>query len=265
MSEEFLFKARTNEGYLFKVLTELLLQNIKTCCFVLTESDISVRMTDNLKKILIDMKLDSENFQVYKFKYDSKKMIGLNLQHLHKMLKSVKKKDTVEIFIKNNSDNDFGIKVIPKDNTRITTSYIKIQNIQNINVQLDTYYDNPQIILSNDYQKMIKDMITIGNLIEIQSTENTIKFICIADGIYSREVEFGDKEEDESNNIVYQDTFFIEQLHKLIKLSGLGSKLYIYTNQNKPLYFKRNIGGIGVINIYIKSKSLIDEHNQENN
>ena len=95
--------------------------------------------------------------------------------------------------------------------------------------------------------------------------EASAQFICIADGIYSREVEFGDKEEDESNTIIYQDTFFIEQLHKLIKLSGLGTKLYIYTNQNKPLYFKCNIGGIGVINIYIKSKSLIDEHNQENN
>ena len=81
-----MFKAKTNEGYLFKVITELLLQNIQTCCWILTDESISLRMTDNLQKILLDIKLDSNKFQIYKFKYTTKKMIGLNLQHLHKML-----------------------------------------------------------------------------------------------------------------------------------------------------------------------------------
>ena len=47
-----MFKAKTNEGYLFKVLTELLLQNIQTCCWILTDESISLRMTDNLQKIV---------------------------------------------------------------------------------------------------------------------------------------------------------------------------------------------------------------------
>ena len=253
-----MFKAKTNEGYLFKVITELLLQNIKTCCWELGDEGISLRMTDNLKKILLDIKLDANNFQIYKFKYQSKKMIGLNLTHLHKMLKSIKKKDTVEIFINDDNDNNFGIKIIPKDNTRITTSYIKIQNIQNINVQLDQEYRKPIIILSNDYQKMIKDMITIGNQIEITSTEHTINFNCIADGVYSREVMFGTPEEDEDDTIKYKDTFYADQLNKLIKLSGLGQKLHIYTEKDKPLFISCNIGTIGNIHIYIKSISQIE-------
>jgi proliferating cell nuclear antigen PCNA len=253
-----MFKAKTNEGYLFKVITELLLQNIKTCCWELGDEGISLRMTDNLKKILLDIKLDANNFQIYKFKYQSKKMIGLNLTHLHKMLKSIKKKDTVEIFINDDDDNNFGIKIIPKDNTRITTSYIKIQNIQNINVQLEQQYVKPIIILSNDYQKMIKDMITIGNKIEITSTEHTINFNCIADGVYSREVMFGTPEEDEDDTIKYRDKFYADQLNKLIKLSGLGQKLHIYTEKDKPLFISCNVGTIGHINIYIKSIHQIE-------
>ena len=255
------FKARTNEGFLFKVLTELLLQNIKTCCWILTDQGISLRMTDNLQKILIDIKLDSKNFQVYRFKYTEKKMIGLNLQHLHKMLKSVKKKDTVEIFINDDSSNNFGIRIIPKDNTRITTAYIKIQNIQNINVQLDQQYNKPIIIMSNDFQKMIKDMITIGNKIEITSTDNTINFNCIADGVYSREVMFGSPEEDEEDGIRYKEKFYADQLHKLIKLSGLGQKLHIYTEEDKPLFITCNIGTIGVIQLFVKSIKQIESIN----
>lgn len=253
-----MFKARTNEGFLFKVMTELLLQNIKTCCWMLSEEGISLRMTDNLQKILLDIKLESKNFQIYKFKFTEKKMIGLNLSHLHKMLKSVKKKDTVEIFINDDNSNNFGIKILPKDNTRITTSYIKIQNIQNINVQLNQTYSKPIIIISNDFQKMIKDMITIGTHIEITSTEHTINFNCIADGVYSREVMFGNPEEDEDTSITYKDTFYAEQLHKLIKLSGLGQKLHIYTETNKPLCLHCNIGTIGTIQIFIKSIQQIE-------
>ena len=40
--------------------------------------------------------LDAHSFQVYKYKYNTNKMIGINLNHFYKMLKSVKKKDTVE-------------------------------------------------------------------------------------------------------------------------------------------------------------------------
>ena len=44
-------------------MTELLLQNIKTCCWMLSEEGISLRMTDNLQKILLDIKLESKIFR----------------------------------------------------------------------------------------------------------------------------------------------------------------------------------------------------------
>jgi proliferating cell nuclear antigen PCNA len=250
---KFLFRARTNEGYLFKVLTEILVNNIKTCCFLLNEESISLRMTDNLKKVLIDLKLDSDKFQVYKFAMSQKKMIGLNLQHLYKMLKSVKKKDTVELFIDEDHINDFGIKVIPKDNTRVTTSFIKIQNIQNISINLPTEYKHSHIISSSDYQKMIKDMLNIGNIINIKSTQNTIKFNCIADGIYSKQVEFGVYDDDDDDELLYDDNFYVDQLHKLIKISGLNNKIYVHTSKEQPLFIRCLIGSLGTICIYVKS------------
>ena len=35
----------------------------------------------------------------------------------------------VEIFIKQDQPTDLGIKILPKENNRVTTSFIKIQNI----------------------------------------------------------------------------------------------------------------------------------------
>ena len=32
----YLFKAKTNEGYVLKIITEILLLNLKSCCFTLS-------------------------------------------------------------------------------------------------------------------------------------------------------------------------------------------------------------------------------------
>ena len=258
--ESYMFKARTNEGFIFKVLTELLQNNIKVCCFVINNEGMNLRMSDNLMKVLIDIHLSADKFQLYKYKFHEKKMIGLNLSHLHKMLKSVKKKDTVELFIASDSDNNFGIRVIPKENTRITTSYVKIQNIQNVSINLPVVYDKSHIIASTDYQKMIKDMNSIGNVINVTNTEHTITFKCIADSIYSREVTYGNINDDDTHDVLFEDNYYTEQLLKLVKISGLSNKIYIHTKQDNPLYIKTNVGSIGVINIYIKSKDQINNN-----
>ena len=247
-----MFRAQTNEGFLFKVLAELLQQNIKSCCLNLNEEGITLQMTDNQCKVLVDVVLEKDKFNIYKYKFSEKKIIGLNLSHFYKMLKSVKKKDTVELFIKDDNDYNFGIKITPKDNSRTTTSYIKIQNIQNIEIKIPTGYNNSIIIPSGEFHKMIKDMVQIGNQIEVQATKNTILFKCISEGIYSREVMFGVEDEDE-NKVIFKDTYYTEQLNKIIKISGLSNKLYINTTSNLPLLFKTNVGTLGMINLFIKN------------
>ena len=69
---------------------------------------------------------------------------------------------------------------------------------------------------------------------------------------------FGTPEEDEDDTIKYKDKFYADQLNKLIKLSGLGQKLHIYTEKDKPLFISCNVGTIGHINIYIKSIHQIE-------
>ena len=126
-----IFKCKSNEAYCLKILAELLTNNIKTGCFEIDETGISLCMMDHHRRVLIDLKLYSENFSVYKFK--SKKMyLGINLNHFHKMLKSIKKKDSIQLYIDDASPTDLAIRVIPKENNRITTSYVKIQSIQNL-------------------------------------------------------------------------------------------------------------------------------------
>ena len=194
------FKAKTHCAYVMKIMIELLQNNIKTGCFEIDKNGIRLRMMDHGRTILINMLLDSDNFNVYKCKSDEKLIIGINLNHFHKMLKSIKKKDSMQLFIDDENPHDLGIKVIPKENNRITTSGITIQNIQTIDIELPGGYDKPVIVPSSEYHKMCKDMSQIGNVIGVVAHRFNIKFNCNDGGVMKRNVEFGDANDSDNDD-----------------------------------------------------------------
>lgn len=261
-----IFKAKTHCAYTIKILAELLQNNIKTACFELDADGIKLSMMDHHETILIQLSLESENFSLYKFKLKEKKFLGINLNHFHKMLKSIKKKDSLQLFINDEFPNDLGIKVIPKENNRITTSFIKIQEKQNISIEVPTGYHKPVIVPSSEYQKMCKDMAHIGNIIRVTSKNFHIKFICNAGGVMKRNVEFGEMSDSDDNDDddefkvdEYVDDFDTDQLSRITKMAGLASNIQIYPKRKKPLLFKSSVGSLGKISIYIKSKDQIEK------
>ena len=262
-----IFKAKTHCAYTIKILAELLQNNIKTACFEIDEDGVKLCMMDHHRTILIQVSLESENFTLYKFKCKDKLFLGINLNHFHKMLKSIKKKDSMQLFINDDSPNDLGIKVIPKENNRITTSFVTIQEIQTIDIDIPEGYGKPIIVPSSEYQKMCKDMAHIGSMINVVARNFHIKFRCNAGGVMKRHVEFGemgdsDDEEEEDDNVVeYNQDFDTEQLSRITKMAGLSTNMQIYPKQGKPLLFKSAIGSLGKISIFIKSKDLIEKEN----
>lgn len=258
-----IFKAKTHQGYTMKMLAELLQNNSKTGCFEVDETGITLRMMDQHRTVLIDLHLSSENFMIYKFKAKQKLYLGINLNHYHKMLKSIKKKDSMQLFVTEENPNDLGIKVIPKENNRVTTSFITIQQIQNIDIDLPTGYEKPVIVPSNEFQKLIKDMAHIGSTVNIISRSFYINFRCNAGGIMKRHVEFGelddsdDDEDEKDTGEEYNQDFDTDQLARITKMAGLSSNMQVYPRDGLPLLFRSPVGDLGKISVYIKSKDQI--------
>ena len=259
------FKCKTGEAYHIKILAELLTNNLKTGCFEVREDGINLRMFDHHRKTLVDLSLMAENFSMYKFKNDKTFCMGLNLNHFHKMLKSVKKKDSLELFIEGNDSNELGIRTIPKENTRITTSGIKIQAIQNLDIDVPVGYGKPVIVPSVEFQKMCKDLSSIGSTnIKVIARNFQIQFIADADGILKRKVVFGEQsipdDSDSEDDIEYNATFATDQLTRITKLAGLSGNMQIFpARSDLPLLFRTSVGSLGKISIYVKSTELVDE------
>ena len=83
-----IFRVKSNEAYVLKIMAELLANNIKTGCFEIDETGIFLRMMDHHRRVLIDLNLSSTSSGFTIFKFNSKKMfLGINLNHFHKMLR----------------------------------------------------------------------------------------------------------------------------------------------------------------------------------
>ena len=262
-----IFRAKSTEAYCIKILSELLANNLKSGCFEIDEDGIKLTMMDNHRKILIDLYMNSINFSVYKFNNPEKLFVGINLGFLFRTLKSIKKKDLIEFFITSEDPTDLNIQVIPKDNARITTSIMKIQNIQTLDISIPEGYGKTLIISSGEYSKMLKDLGSLGNnikgnIIKIVSRNRQIEFSCNSAGILKRKVKFGEMDEDiedelsESKGECYNEEFPSDLLSKITKLAGLSSQIQVYIG--KPLKLVSNIGNLGKISVYVKSKSEIE-------
>ena len=259
------FKCKTGEAYHIKVLAELLTNNLKTGCFEVCTNGISLRMFDHHRKTLVELDLLAENFSIYRFKHAEKFCLGLNLNHFHKMLKSIKKKDSLQLFITADNPTELGIRTIPKENTRITTSGIKIQSIQHLDIDAPTGYSKPVIVPSSEFQKMCKDLSSIGSTnIKVVARNFHIEFIADADGILKRKVVFGEEEEPDEQETEeineYQATFTTDQLCRITKLAGLSTTMQIFpASTDLPLLFKSSVGSLGKISIFVKSKELVEK------
>lgn len=262
-----IFRAKAKEGYVLKVLAELLQNNMNNVCFEVDSEGIRLRMMDSNKTILIDVFLEADKFNLYKFTPSEKMYLGIGLSNFYKMLKSVKKRDSAEFFIDDSDITDLGIRVIPKENNRVTTSFIKIQNIQNLDIDLPEGYGKPILVPSGEFQKMCKGLPHISKLTYIASKKSLIRFSSDAGGLMKRFTEFGEREDDEEDEEDtsfeskyfkpdYEESFDTEQLTRITKLSGLHNNMQVYAKKGKPLLFRSCIGSLGTISIYLKSKSL---------
>lgn len=260
----FHFKAKTNEGYTIKILSEMLQNIVRIACLEVDKSGIRMRMMDSHRRVLINIELESSNFNVYEFNLDKTLYLGLNLGHLYKMLKIIKKKDALMMSISTQEPNQLNLVIYPKENNRISSSFIRIQSIQHINVPLPSGYTHSIIVPSSEYQRTLKDMNNISDSLVVRMKEYSLTISSTDQGIYSREVLFG--ELDDTSEIQYTDFFDMEQFIRIVKISGLSKNLQFYSgNSHLPLLIMSNVGQLGKISIYIKSKdqAKTDETNVE--
>lgn len=257
---DYIFKVKTNEAYVIKILGELLSNTIKYAPIKVTERGISltqVTQTENKMEQLIDIMLYKENFNQYQFKSAEPLSFIINSSYLYKMLKAIKKKDKVTLYITRDDPLKLGIAVEKQDENNITTTTIGITQNRPEVFTLPDGYENPVIMTTKEFQNM-KNLHPIGKIVRVTAKPGYLKFFCDGGELFSRNIIVGDEDESqEEPSIQHFNTHHLTGLTKCAGASQNGH-IQIFVQPTLPLKIMMKAGNLGDLTVYIKSREMIE-------
>tara|TARA_B100000424_G_scaffold245384_1_gene216349 strand:- start:1683 stop:2525 length:843 start_codon:yes stop_codon:yes gene_type:complete len=243
----------------FRILMSALKDILVDTNIVFTKEGMRIINMDKTHTILVHLFLKASNFEYYDLKYD-KIIIGINMIHLFKLLSSIDNDDTLSLYIEKEDYIDgivtnLGLKFENND-----IKQIKIQKLRLIEPDHDEM-NIPDLefslvinMPSNDFQKIIRDLINVSDRLEIKSVSNELIFKCIGQ-FASAEVRRCETNgnmqfiKQKDTNKVIQGEFSLKNLSYFIKCTNLCSQIEIYLENNQPLIIKYDVASLGEIKL----------------
>ncbi len=257
----YIFRAKTKEAHVIKALSELLNNaNIKFAPFRIDQDGIHLSEADINTHVLVNFSLFKENFPGYRCTKPLN--FHVNSGHFYKMLKTIKKKDTITLYVKDDDACKLGISVETPDENNKTVTYVRLKYIQPTVFSELAGYPNPTITSKQEFQKM-KILHNISKTMTVTCPyPGLIKFYCDGGGeMFEREVRLGlEAQEDdliEEEQEEYRQTFNTTHITGLTKCANQSGNVQIFVHKDLPLKIKMKAGTLGDLIVYIKSKERI--------
>lgn len=266
---EYLFKCKTNEGHILKIINELI-QCIKNGCIHFGQDGISIDGADTKTKkgsMMISIFLPRNKFT--KYKITEEVTARINFVHLYNLTRTIRKKDTAILYITKEDPYKLVIKKLSvgEDESKALENSISITSTQRSHLKPPDLYNDPIVVNSKEFQKL-KSLSKISKLMKVSFKNGKISFSCDK-GVYSGKVPFGetnsedsDVEEDDEDEEECIQTYNSDYIIDLVKLGSTSKFIQIYTQPDFPLKFTIE-PPLGCANIYIKSNEILEEEEKE--
>ncbi len=243
----------------FRILMTALKDILLDTNILFTKEGIKIINMDKTHTILVHLFLQASNFEFYECLYD-KIVIGVNMIHLFKLISTIDNDDTLTIYIEKEDYDDGVIQELGLKFENGDIKQSKIQKLKLIEPDLDEI-EMPEILYSSiinmpssDFQKIVRDLASISEKLEIKSVDNELIFKC--NGNYakaeirrtetSNSMQFIQKQ---GANEIIQGIFSLKNLIYFIKCTNLCNQIEIYLKNNKPLIVKYNVASLGEIKL----------------
>jgi len=251
--DNYIFNIKTVQTGAIRILIESLKEILTDANFSITDKGIKLTAMDSTHSVLVHMKLLHEKFEYF---HCSKNInIGINMTNLYKLIKTMSNNDTLTLFMEKNNENELGIKIMNEEKNSQTTYKLNLLDIDEQEISIPpAEFDTELTFPSNDFQKIIRDMVNIAENIEIKSIGSKLVLSCNGD-FASQETVLGET----TNGIKFttckepdfpiQGVYSLKYLTLFTKCTNLCNIINIYIKNDYPLIIKYNIASIGDIKL----------------
>ena len=251
--DKYLFNIKTVQTGAIRILIESLKEILNDANFTIDKNGIKLVATDSTCNVLVHMKLLADKFEY--FLCNKKINIGLNLSNFYKLIKTMSNNDTLTLFMEKNDENQLGIKIHNDEKNSQTTYKLNLLDIENKELNIPAAeFDSELTFPSSDFQKIIRDMINIGENVEITSIGNQLKLICNGD-FAQQETVLGETNNglkftsNQSVEYPIQGIFSLKYLLLFTKCTNLCNQIHFYIKNDYPLIIQYAVASLGNIKL----------------
>jgi len=256
MSDNEILLIQTVQIAPFRVLITALKDILLETNITFQKDGMKIINMDKSHTILVHLHLFSENFE--KFECNKEKIIiGVNMNHLFKLINNIDNDETLSIYIEADDYNEGIVENLTLKFENKTKEQCKIQKLKLIEpdnedlVIPDVKFSSVINLPSSDFQKIIRDLNAISEKLEIKSINNQLIFKC-SGSFASAEIirtESDDMDMIQKSDKIIQGFFSLKNLNYFIKCTNLCNQIEMYIDNDLPLIIKYNVASLGVIKL----------------
>lgn len=219
----------------------------------------SIKMTMS-NNVLMHLKLDAKNFEYYYCAKD-KIVAGINTLTLFTHMKKMNNQDTITFFMESEEPNKLFIKFENAQKNMKDTSSINLMDIDDYDeIEIPpTKFITVVNMPSSDFNKICRDLSSMGDVVEIKSINKSLFFTTQSDS-GDTELELGESEngvtiETEDPENIFQGLYDLKYLTVFTKCTNLCTNVDIFIKNDYPLVIRYYVASLGTIHLCLSDKS----------
>lgn len=247
------------QAALLKKVVEAIKELIDDANFDCNSSGFSLQAMDSSHVSLVALSLRADGFEHYRC--DRNVSMGMKLANLSKILKCAAADDTITMKSEDGGDTlTFMFESSAQD--RISEFDLKLMDIDSEHLGIpDNEYDATVKMPAAEFQRIVKDLSTIGDTVEISVTKDAVKFGTTGDigsaNILCRQNNTVDKPEEATSIDINEPvalTFALRYLNSFAKATPLSTHTVLKLSKELPVVVEYYIADMGRLAFYLAPK-----------
>ncbi|KAJ2798839.1 hypothetical protein H4R20_004671 [Coemansia guatemalensis] len=254
------------QASLLKKIIEAIKELVSEANFDFSETGIRLQAMDKSHIALSFLHLRNDGFSEYRC--DRSQTLGINLESFSKVLKCAANDDQVQIKATDKAET-LAISFESTAKDRVSEFNVKLMDIDIDSVDVpEMDYQATVSMSSQEFARIVRDMMTIGEAITIDATKQGVKFSTNGDAgegsILLRHKKTIDEEDGASSTSVeinepVSHSLALKFLANFAKAAPLADRVSINLIEDAPVMFEFKISDMGHIRFYLAPQ--IDEEN----
>ncbi|PNH08933.1 Proliferating cell nuclear antigen [Tetrabaena socialis] len=260
-----MFEAKISQGSVLKKLVEALKELVTEGNIDVSPSGMSLQAMDSSHVCLVSLVLRDDGFD--HFRCDRNMPMGIHFANFSKILKCAGNDDAITLKAEDNADQ-LTLMFESSNQDRISDFDLKLMSIESEHLGIpDQDYSAEIKMPASEYQRIVRDLTSIGDTVLISATKEGIKFSTSGDvgtaNVTLRHNTTSEKQEEHTIIDLKEPvalTFALRYLKNFSNATALAPQVKLSLTKDLPIVVEYQVGELGNIRFYLAPK-IDDEDN----